>query len=344
LLVTEPKTTQAEAYATLAILAFVVIFGRHRAQPYAARDALGRHWPALLAVVVLAAPGVLDDSFVPGAIADRPWASHATAALGLFGYALWRQSHAELSRKEGLALTGLGVLGLAVRDSGPVAPALALWGLGAAALPGLVMHATRAPRARTLPFAIPAALVLVYALLSRDLEWPFLVAAIVLTAHVADELGRDLEGHDHEDHAHAIPRAMLVTATFAIAYIGRVGVQQGFHFLHMDWGAGAFHDPAVSTWRIGLGIGTKHALALAAILGSAGLALPAPARTSLWRAIAIAALARIVVLTLMLHVCRNSFWTPVWVIGELPNMLLTMLCATLFLAAEEATAAARARA
>jgi hypothetical protein len=43
-------------------------------------------------------------------------------------------------------------------------------------------------------------------------------------------------------------------------------------------------------------------------------------------------------------VCRNSFWTPVWVIGELPNMLLTLVCATLFLAAEEGAAASRARA
>jgi hypothetical protein len=337
LLVTEPKTTQAEAFATLAVLAIVALFGRHRAAPHAPRDALRQHWPALVAVACLAAPGVLDDSFVPRAVADRPWASHATAALCLFGYALWRRSHAALSRAEGLTLAALGTLGLAVRDAGPVTPALALWGFGAAALPAVAIRAARSASPRRVPFAIPAAIVLVYALLSRDLEWPFLVAAMVLAAHVSDELARDLEPgargtRDEAEGARA--QAMLLTATFAIAYVGRVGVQQGFHFLHMDWAAGAFHDPAVSTWRIG--IGTKHALALAAILGSAGLALPRSARAWLWRALALAALARIVVLGLMLHVCRNSFWTPVWVIGELPNMLLTLVAAAVFLAADEA--------
>jgi hypothetical protein len=346
LLLTEPKTTQAEAFATLAVLALVVLFGRHRATPHAPREALVRHWPALVGVVALAAPGVLDDSFVPRAVADRAWASHATAALCLVGYALWRRSHASLTRAEGLTLAALGALGLAVRDAGPVTPALALWGLGAAALPAVAVRAARSAAPRRVPFAIPAAIVLVYALLSRDLEWPFLVAAMILAAHVADELARDLAmAHAKEAVTRAEgdrARAMLLTAAFAIAYVGRVGVQQGFHFLHMDWAAGAFRDPAVSTWRIGFGIGTKHALALAAILGSAGLALPPAARAWLWRALSLAALARVVVLALMLHVCRNSFWTPVWVIGELPNMLLTLLAAVTFLAIDEARAPAEA--
>jgi hypothetical protein len=339
LLLTEPKTTQAEAFATFAVLALVVLFGRHRSTSRSAREGLVRHWPALLAVLALAAPGVLDDSFVPRAIADRPWASHALAAACLVGYALWRRGHAALSRAEGFALAGLGLAGLGLRDVGAVTPALAVWGSSAAALLGAIVRAARAPAPRTVPFAIPALIVVLYALLSRDLEWPFLVAAMVLAAHLADELGPDLASAEEDDSAHA--RALLVTAVFAIAYIGRVGVQQGFHFLHMDWGAGAFRDPEVSTWRIGFGIATKHVLAVAAILGSAGLALLTEARAHLWRALVLAALARIVVLMLMLHVCRNSFWTPVWVIGELPNMLITLLCAVVFLVAQEGVSRTR---
>ena len=120
-----------------------------------------------------------------------------------------------------------------------------------------------------------------------------------------------------------------------MTYVGRVGVQQGFHFLHMDWGAGAFRDPSVGTWRIGLGIGTKHALAIFAILGSMGLALPPRMRALLWRGIALASLARVAVIALMLHVCRNSFWTPVWVVGELPNMLIAMVVSVVVLATQE---------
>ncbi len=328
LLLTEPKTTQAEAFALLAVISLVVLFGRHRPTSSPAVEASLRHAPALVSLVVLAAPGVLDDSFAPRWIADRPWASSVTAGLCLTAYAAWRVARREFTTGHACKLLAIGFGALALRDAGLVTPSLTLWGLGVAAIVGLAWHAVGHANASSFRVPFEAAVIVVYALLSRDLEWPFLVAAIVLATHLADELARE--------HNLAIaPNLLLVAAAFAVTYVGRVGVQQGFHFLHMDWGAGAFRDPSVGTWRIGLGIGTKHALAIFAILGSMGLALPPRMRALLWRGVALASLARIAVIALMLHVCRNSFWTPVWVVGELPNMLIAMVVSVVVLATQE---------
>ncbi len=329
LLLTEPKTTQAEAFATVAVCTLVILGGRHRPHPYARPEALRRHAPAFVAMALLAVPGVLDDSYAPRWLADRPWAAHATAAAFLGLYLLWRRDHASLSRRDACVIALAGLAGLAIRELGPPALAVFAWSSGGAALCAGALVYTRSKR--KLGITVPSLVALVFGLVSRDFEWPYLVAALVLGAHLADELAYDAR---KGNAVHA--RAFLLTCAFATLYVGRVGVQQGFHFMHMDWGAGAFRDPAVSTWRIGLGIGTKHALAIAAMLGTMAFTLPSGLRRTFLHDLALACVARVVVITLMLHVCRNSFWTPVWVVGELPNMLITLLCALVFATLHEA--------
>lgn len=330
LLLTEPKTTQVEAFVVLAIVSLIVLFGRHRAARVPVMTSLRRHLPALLALPVLAAPGVLDDSFAPRWIADRPLASHLTADAMLAAYLAWRMHRRETRMPQAAVLFALGVGALALRDSRLVLPALSAWALGVVALIALAAQARGAAGPGRLRVPFEGAFIVVYALLSRDLEWPFLVAAVVLATHLAEELARD-----EKDAIPLAPHLLLVTAAFAAAYVGRVGVQQGFHFLHMDWGAGAFHDPNVGTWRIGLGIATKHVLAIFAILASMSLVLPVRMRALLWRGMVLASLARIAVIALMLHVCRNSFWTPVWVVGELPNTLIAMIVSVVMIATQE---------
>jgi hypothetical protein len=331
LLLTEPKTTQAEAFAVLAIVSLVVLCGRHRARRAPLAAALRRHGPAFLALPFLAVPGVLDDSYAPRWIADRPLATGITADAFVAAFLLWRVHRRETAPAKALLTFGLTVGALALRDVGPTWAAIAGWALGLATL-GMIAIAGARGTAGASHLRVPfeAALLFVFALVSRNLEWPYLVAAVVLATHLAEELARDDEGS-----VPLAPHLLLVTAAFACAYVGRVGVQQGFHFLHMDWGAGAFHDPNVGPWRIGFGIATKHVLAIFGILGAMSFALPTRMRALLWRGMVLASLARIAVIALMLHVCRHSFWTPVWVVGELPNTLIAMLVSVFVIATQE---------
>jgi hypothetical protein len=183
------------------------------------------------------------------------------------------------------------------------------------------------------------ATLLVFGLLSRDEEWPFLVASLVLTAHLGKLLFARREDASGESStlglAQGTPEGsplahlLLLCVLFCAGWLQRVGIQGGMHFLHLDWGAGTFRQLEVGTWRIGIAIGLKHLLARALLLGTLARLLPAPARALLWRGSLLMDLTRIFACTAMLYVARDSFWTPRWVIADLPHALMAAVLSAL---------------
>lgn len=169
-----------------------------------------------------------------------------------------------------------------------------------------------------------------YAWVSRDAEVPILVGTLLLAALVGEALGALARREGPAPRPALV--LLAVTVLFAWSFLQRIGVQLGLDFMYLDWGAGTFRQPDASILRIGLGIGSKHALALLGLLWLALGPLPPAHRLAVARGMLVAELVRASVLTTMLYVSRGSFWTAMRVMGDLPHALLAVVVTALVFA------------
>jgi hypothetical protein len=221
----------------------------------------------------------------------------------------------------GLAALGalIAIGSLVLRRSAPPALCLAAW----LTLPiaGLVFL-----RGRTRPLG-ELLLVSGYMWVSRDFDVPVLVAVVLLSDIVGRSLGRELGDG-------APPRLVflaIVTFLFSIGFVGRVGLENGIDFTHLDWGAGAFRDPNASMARIGFALVWKHAFARAAAIYVVFIALGGELRHAIAKALVVTEAARACLLIIVLYVCGGSFWTSLRVIGDLPHPLIALCVAAVTL-------------
>jgi len=169
--------------------------------------------------------------------------------------------------------------------------------------------------------AITAALA-AYATVSRPAEVPY----VILSLLAAEALGAAWLRAAERSDGPRVPAALAIAATllFALPWLQRVAIQEGIHFTHFDFHAGAFREDDVGLGRLIVANVVKHGAPRALLLGLF-LQTAGRFRRPLLEGLVVTEGARAAVLVLLLYVCRHSFWTPVWVLGDLPHALLGML-------------------
>jgi hypothetical protein len=324
LIVTPPKTTQPEAFALAFVLAlFTLTVGLPHAEPVKPTESWRRRlvrvaglapWLALLGPIAFR-----ESRFLPRAIAT-PSGLRAAACAAIVVFAALHVFRARERRALSVALVGELALGAALaaaplwlRLTAPGSLCIAGW-LGLAGFAWFAYRRGRRPLAELLALAS-------YGWVSRDAELPILIGTYVVARAVGESFARDLAERPQER-----PRPSLIlfiaTFLFAWAYIQRIGVGLGIDFTHLDFGAGTFREPGVSMARIAAGLIYKHGLAWVAVAVAVLSPLNAQIRIKVVRVLLIASLVRVAALTTLLYVCRDSFWTSLRIIGDLPHALL----------------------
>ena len=315
LVVTPTKTTQPEAFALAAVIAAVALTIGIPPPPPAGRWQTGRARLALVAVLVLALVPLSfqESNFVPKAIASSPIALRATAWLAIALLAAATARRGTASGFEAGAGAFAAALSLELRGVAPAQVCIAAW-LG---LPFAAIAAARAGRRGLAELLALAS----YAWVAREAEIPILIATYVVAAEVGAAFARSARP----------PRPSvvvgIVTFLFGWTYVQRIGVQTGIDFASFDWGAGAFRQAGVSIVRIGAALTYKHCFARAALIYAVLAPLRQDLRSWVARGLLVAELVRVAALTAMLYVCRDSFWTSLRVIGDVPHALAAVVVA-----------------
>lgn len=343
LLVTPPRTTQAESFVLAALFALAAVtVGFPASTPSANAGPPGppprRQWAesplvvvaVFVALAVLAQVGFREHSFFPrSAYPYRlPIALASIAALGVArAFAAARQLAPELRgqtpavppRVWALAAIGVAIAGssLVLRRYAPAPVCIVAW-LGLPFLAAIAWRRRLQPLAELLAFAS-------YVWVSRDVEHPF----VAITFLVASAVGNALHERTPNEPARPSIVILLVTFLFAWGFVQRVGVQTGVDFTSFDWGAGAFRDRGASLARIGAALVYKHAFVRAAIVYALFEALSPSLRAWTARGLLAAETLRTALLAVMLYVCGSSFWTALRVIGDLPHAITATSVAAL---------------
>jgi hypothetical protein len=168
------------------------------------------------------------------------------------------------------------------------------------------------------------------ALVSRQFESIPVLAVVCLASVVGDAVAA---GSPVPRQSWPVNAALVLTLHVALAYLFRLGVQDGLDFGGMFWGAGAFNDPHVSAFTIGAALFFKYAMGVLL----AGLALrPALLTGSAFfaRACFAAFALRVLSLFAQFSLAGGSFWTAMRVIGDLPTAVAMCGGALAFVAIE----------
>lgn len=232
------------------------------------------------------------------------------AAIGsVIAFAIVRQKRLRAPVGAVAALVVLAAASLVLRRVAPAVVCLSGWALLASASAIALLRRRR---------AIAELLVIAsYAWVSRDLEIPLLLASYLVALRFGETIADDR------------PSRVLTLATiafvFAWGYVQQVAIQMGIHFMHLDFGAGAFRDAGVSMPRIVFALVYKYSVARGFVLVGVLLPLAAARRLVVLRALVVLYGLRATVLVASLEAARHSFWTPVWVTSELPHVLLGLI-------------------
>jgi hypothetical protein len=334
LVLTETHSALVESYALSVVL---VGFALTRGVPGASASASASARPSSLRELAFFAPLVFGTAvvcidagnFVPPSLLGAPTVQLGFAVASLVAFAAVRHRRLRPTLGATASCAALAVACLVLRRAAPPSLCLAGW-----ALCTTLALAAAFGRRRAMAELVGIA---AYAWVSRDLEIPFLLATYLVAVAFGEALARDL-ARPASSNAPQLAVLALVTFAFAWGYVQTVAIQQGIHFMHLDFGAGTFRDPDVTLHRIVFALIYKYTLARAFLLF--GLLAP------LTHAIRLRALAALVavyalratVLVASLEAARHSFWTPIWVTSELPHVLLPLVLAA------AAAAFARARA
>jgi hypothetical protein len=338
LVVTETKTTQPETFAFVAVTAIVAATFSFRSETRDLRAALASTLPALF----LAPAGLFGDNFLPRSLTEPPARGRLVAMAAFAAYPILAAllglgaPPATLGSGAAKRSVGLGVvlprvaapvLALLVRDfAAPSAAVGTFYGATIAAIVFAIFPQNRkilGTHTHT-PHAITAALT-AYATVSRPAEVPY----VILSLLAAEALGRTwlAEARRSEDEIAPGSRSALwiaATLLFALPWLQRVAIQEGIHFTHFDFHAGAFREDDVGLGRLIAANLVKHGAPRAVLVGLF-LQTAGRFRRPLLEGLVLIEGVRAAVLVLLLYVCRHSFWTPVWVLGDLPHALVGMI-------------------
>jgi hypothetical protein len=330
LAVTPTKTTQIESLVLCAVLAFfaltVGIPGASSSLALAPSSwRLPRGRVALTAVLLaLMIPvGIANQGYLPSALTGKevPRLAMALASLTLLAVARHHEERMAGRAARGDAmLLAVGVAAafgsLILRPRAPAPLCIALWVLMPIAA-WLAWTRGRHVLGELLSLAS-------YAQVARDDELPVLVASYLVARAVGAGLASSAP-------AEQVRPAVVICATtflFAWTFLQRIGIQGGIDFVQLDWGAGAFREQGVGMWRIGTAIVYKHSFARAAVLLAVLSALHGSTRTWTARALLVTETLRLATLATTLYVCRDSFWTSLRAIGDVPHALAAVTVAS----------------
>jgi hypothetical protein len=335
LVLTETHSALIEAYVLSVVLVGFVLKRTLRASAGSATQPARRSlraiagsrlvsWPALVALAVVCIDA---GNFVPSWLQNATGIQLALAAASLVAFAAVRHVRLRPPLIGTIVCTALAALALELRRVAPAPVCLAGWAV-LAILAVVAIRRKQRAYAELLAFGS-------YAWVSRDLEVPLFFAsylvAVAFGEAVARRLERDGEGPVSAEGSRYSPRSFrvlalsLVSFAFAWGYVQSAGLQLGLHFMHFDFGAGAFRDADVSMARIVFALVYKYAVARGFLLFGLLLPLPTSMRLLALRSLVALYALRATVLVASLEAARRSFWTPVWVTSELPHVLLALL-------------------
>lgn len=343
LVITPTRITQVEAFVAAVLIAgFVLIVGLPRADPAGAsslRDVIAarareltpslraRRWiraGAVIALLALVHPiGIREGDFFPRTLLQSPPALLTIAIASTLIIAVERGLRARQSgERRAYSDAALGVavviVSLFLRRAAPPLVCLAGW----LSLPLVALVAYTSYRRRVLAELL---LLASYAWVSRDVELPIFAATLLIAGLVGDAFGEELKSRPTRPSA----VFFIVTFLFAWTFVQRVGIETGLDFIHFDWGAGAFREPGVSMARIGAALVFKHGLARGAVIYAVLSPLPRAHRAWAALGLLVVDLMRAAALFVTLYLCRESFWTSLRVIGDMPHALTAILVAAL---------------
>ncbi|MBI4952836.1 MAG: alkaline phosphatase family protein [Myxococcales bacterium] len=347
---THARHTLVECFILVAGAALVVLVyaWRRRRTPERAPLSVGRAMLGLACAVVIWPIGIREGDYW------SPWLTGSRAAglagvLGLMAlFTLERlvrpAASAPLAAEPGArrvpgraaeVATALGLLAAAwaapfLRSATPGAVGLTL----ALALPAVGMWSWARGGWRAAPVGWLAG----YAWVARDLE----IVALVLTwvlAELAGEVARRVErgrgdrsGSGPDPAGQGVRPALvvgLVAFVFALTYLQRAGVNTHIDFTGIDWAAGTFADTETTWTRIGAVNVGKYMLARGVVYGLCLAPLGPHYRRRAALGLVVVELGRVVLLTLLLFLCKSSFWTSFRVLGDLPHALMAAVVATI---------------
>lgn len=325
LVLTETHSALTEAYVLSAVL---VVFaftrgvptgtGYARAWANVTRPRMALYWPALLVVSVVCIDA---GNFTPEWLSASPRLQHGMALGSIGAFAAIRHLRLRPPLVKTIVCTAVAVLSLELRRSAPAAACLIGWAAVSVAA-GVAIRRRDRIAAELLAFGA-------YAWVSRDLEVPLFLASYLVAMGFGEALGKDL-GEQPEGSAAARrnPRVLVLSVVafvFAWGFVQVAAIQLGIHFMHLDFGAGAFRDAGVSMPRIVVALVYKYAVARGFLLFGALLPLSRSMRLIALRSLVALYAVRATVLVASLEAGRNSHWTPIWVTSELPHVLLALV-------------------
>jgi len=330
LLATYTSNTQAESYALMGAIAlfltYVGVLSASARSPFDVRprSALGRLELFLLVALLalLALPGTQQVDVYP-----RWLFAHPTLQLGVVVLALgaWAAAHGAPPSERKLWILGFCVCALSLL----VRPVATPWiGRGAIMACGLLAVAAALSGRRSLALVFGVASFVWVARLRETLA---LLATLAVAELVGAVLARRRESSDSDGaRESSLASILLLTVfVFSLLYVQRIGIQGALDFTALDWGAAGFGDPHVSAWVVGGALAYKYVLAELLVLGALGSLLAARTRERLFRAAAVAYVARSAMLFVMFLVCSESFWTTLRVVGDLPFALTGALASAI---------------
>lgn len=323
LVATYTSYTQPQAYIVAALTALILVvpaLRHHLADAGAGRAPIASYRAVLaLALVALIHPaGFAQSGLVPWSLARSPTVTRyvVVGLLALFVIERLLRRRQELAgwgqRTLVAATTALLLMAPWLRGSEPPVRAMALW-----LLPPIVGIALWRRGHRT---AGELLLLTSYTMVARDLEFLFLLPTVLIAETVGEVMGT-MARRDGSAPRHAAVVG-IVAFLFALTYVQRIGIQLGLDFTHFDWAAGTFGGDSVPILRIGSAITYKHSLARGAIVALVLIALPGAYRRPTAYGLLLVELGRTVVLMSMLLFCRQSFWTALRVMSDLPHALM----------------------
>jgi hypothetical protein len=330
LLATYTSNTQAQSYALMGSIAlfltYVGVLSASARSPLSQRprSVLGRLELFLLVALIalLALPGTKDGDIYP-----RWLLTHSTLQLGIVLLALgaWAAAHRESASERKFWVLGFCVCALSL----VVRPAATPWlGRGAIIACGLLAAAAALSGRRALALVFGVASFVWVARLRETLA---LLATLAVAELVGAVLTRRRASSDADGaRESSFASILLLTAfVFSLLYVQRIGIQGALDFTALDWGAAGFGDPHVGAWVVGAALVYKYVLAELLVLGALGSLLAFGTRERLFRAVAVAYVARSGMLFVMFLVCSESFWTTLRVAGDLPFALTGALASAI---------------
>jgi hypothetical protein len=334
LVVSYPANTRPESYVAMCLCALAAVRSWQLGAGVSQRPSPSRcTWPDIaalaLSLLALLPTALKENDGFSRLIASESARPVVYGALLLVWFA-WYQRALGIRLATALGLGALAIACFALRSQ--IGPVLGRSGWLISALVFVALSLQRGESSTARARAVAAG-VLAYLWVARDFELLPVLACITVASVVGERLAAWQADRAEPGRLPAAELLVQSLFVFALAYVLRLGIQDGLDFGGMDWQAGAFADPNVSATVVGVGLVYKYALALWLLLTALGGLLSPWHERALLIAISVCLIVRALALALMFLLAGNSYWTALRVLGDLPTALAMTLGALLALSA-----------